>query len=55
MRDITLNPGDHLGIVKPDERQRFALKSWVTREPGTSFRVYSLDEGRTIVLEAVDG
>lgn len=45
--------GDHVGLIKPDERFRFPLGKLVDREPGVEWRAYRLDGGRTIVLEAV--
>lgn len=53
MAEITLEPGEHRGLVKMDGRGRFPLRSFASREPIPEWRVYSLDDGKTIVLEAV--
>jgi len=54
MTDITVNPGDHVAIVRPDDRYRIALKAWLTREPVDGYRVFRLNGGKTIVLQAVE-
>lgn len=46
---------DHVTTAAPDTKGRFALRRWLTREPVATWKVYRLDEGRTVVLEAVPG
>lgn len=53
MAEITLTTGGHITTVAPDVKGRFALRRWLTREPVAQWRVYALDGGKTIVLEAV--
>lgn len=53
MTDLHLYPGDHLAIIKPDDRSRVSLKNWMTPEPIRGFKIYRFDGGKTIVLEAV--
>ena len=50
---IQLTPGGHVATIKPDERLRFALKAFATREPTEGWRVHIADDGRTIALEAI--
>ncbi|MBT2484764.1 MULTISPECIES: hypothetical protein [unclassified Microbacterium] len=54
MTTVALNPGSHVGLVKPDERWRFPLGKLIDRDPNVEWRAYRLDDGRTIVLEAVE-
>lgn len=51
--DYILLDHDHVTTAAPDTKGRFALRRWLTREPAKTWKVYRLDEGRTIVLEAV--
>lgn len=51
--DAILLDNDHVTTAAPDTKGRFALRRWLTREPVAMWKVYRLDEGRTIVLEAV--
>lgn len=53
MSTIELHPGDHRAIVTPDGRQRFALRSFVTRETVEGWRVYVSDDKRVVTLEAI--
>lgn len=54
MSAVDLTPGDHVAIVKPDSKSRFALGRWLSREPNSGFRAYRLNDGKTIVLEAIE-
>lgn len=53
MSAVDLRPGDHVALVKPDSKSRFALGRWMSREPNQGWRAYRLNDGKTIVLEAV--
>ncbi|MFT4260357.1 hypothetical protein [Microbacterium sp.] len=52
-RDVTLAAEAIVGIVKADERRRIQVGRHAARDV-TEWRVYRLDDGRTIVLEAVE-
>ena len=54
MTEITLNPGDHAGLVEPDDRRRVPLGRYLTREAVRGFRVYTFNGGKTVVLEAIE-
>lgn len=54
MSGVALEPGSHVGLVKPDSRSRFPLGKWITRENVAGWRAYRLDDGKTIVLEAIE-
>jgi hypothetical protein len=54
MSAVNLTPGDHVAIVKPDSKSRFALGRWLSREPNAGWRAYRLDDGKTVVLEAIE-
>jgi hypothetical protein len=52
--EITLEPGEHRGLVKMDGRGRFPLRSFASREPIAEWKVYDVyGDGRTLVLQAV--
>lgn len=53
MSAVSLEPGSHLGVVKPDSRFRFPLAKWLSRQPNDGWRVFRLDDGKTIVLQAI--
>lgn len=54
MSVVVLAPGDHVAQVKPDSKSRFALGRWMSREPIEAWRAYRLNDGKTIVLEAIE-
>lgn len=54
MSTLHLDPGSHVGLAKPDSRSRFPLGKWITRQPVAGWRTYRLDDGKTIVLEAIE-
>lgn len=46
--------GEHVAIISPDERGRFALVKFIARE-FTRWRVFVAEDGRTVTLQAVTG
>ncbi|WP_217181625.1 hypothetical protein [Streptomyces sp. AC495_CC817] len=51
---ISLSPDLIVGTVSPDQRKRVPLGRYMSREPVAAWRVYRLDSGKTIVLEAIE-
>lgn len=54
MATLELTPGAIVGTVSPDERRRVPLGRYLSREPIATFQVYRFDDGKTIVLKAVE-
>ena len=52
MKSIEL--GEHIAVVEPDDRRRVALGRFLYRGPVTGYRLYRLNDGKTIVLEAIE-
>jgi expansin (peptidoglycan-binding protein) len=53
-KTLSLSAGGHVAITNPDDRGRFQLKRWTTREPVSGWRVYRSEDGKTVLLEAVE-
>ena len=46
----------HVALINPDDRGRFRLGKWTTKEPSIQgWKVFVEDGGRRITLEAVSG
>lgn len=45
--------GEHVAILKFDDRKRAPLGKFITREPVTGWRVFRSDDGRQVLLEAI--
>jgi len=45
--------GDHVALVEPDSRNRFTIGRYISREPIKSWKLYRSEDGKTIVLQAV--
>lgn len=46
--------GEHVAILKLDDRKRAPLGRFITREPVEQWRVYRAEDGKMILLEAVE-
>lgn len=44
---------EHLAIIQPDDRKRFPIGRFITREPNAGWKVFVENYGKTIRLEAV--
>jgi hypothetical protein len=55
MSDQTGSPdlGEHVAIIQPDNRRRWGLGRYATREDVDGWRVFVSKDGRTIRLEAI--
>lgn len=51
---LELDPAAIVGTVSPDERKRVPLGRYLSREPVAKFQVYRFDDGKTVVLRAVE-
>jgi hypothetical protein len=46
----------HLAVISPDDRGRFRLGKWMSKDPSiTGWRVFVGDKGEILHLEAVRG
>lgn len=51
--DPTILGSEHVAIISPDDRKRFPLGRFVSREGVTQWRVYRSPDGRHVLLEAI--